>query len=345
MESDDRSFEQIFRGNIPSYERLVEEVIFILKDIASRAHVKIHSVSGRVKDLNSTLEKIERKGYTNPWEQLEDVVGCRIVCLFISDLEIIEKEMMKEFGVSRREDKIEGGDDSGTFGYMSKHYICKLGPKLAGPRYDTLKDIKFEIQCRTLLMDAWANVSHYLAYKGSVSIPANLRRDFFALSGLFYVADKHFELFFSEAIAAEQNALSKASAGEKIDDDINLETVQALLVELYPDRERADRQSISSFVEEAAAAGYKTIGQLRSDLTRTADVALYYEANYPPGRSVSDKPKKEVKYIPGKKPKRGSEDQQYQDIGMARVSLGIVNPNYQPKNQDEIYASYRRYLQ
>ena len=57
-----------------------------------------------------------------------------------------------------------------------------------------LHGIKFEIQCRTILQNAWASVSHRLAYKGEASIPEALRKDFHALAGLFYVADKHFEL-------------------------------------------------------------------------------------------------------------------------------------------------------
>ncbi len=54
-----------------------------------------------------------------------------------------------------------------------------------GPRYDTIVGMPFEIQVRTILMDAWANVSHYLAYKSDIDVPINLQRDFYALGGLF----------------------------------------------------------------------------------------------------------------------------------------------------------------
>ena len=49
----------------------------------------------------------------------------------------------------------------------------------------------FEIQVRTIAQDAWDSVSHYLDYKNN-SIRDELKRDFYALSGLFYVADTHF---------------------------------------------------------------------------------------------------------------------------------------------------------
>jgi ppGpp synthetase/RelA/SpoT-type nucleotidyltranferase len=79
--------------------------------------------------------------------------------------------------------------------YQSVHFVGRIHPSRSGPRYDSIKGQRFEIQVRTILMDAWANVSNYLDYKSDRSIPSELRRDFFALSGLFYVAEQHLEPF------------------------------------------------------------------------------------------------------------------------------------------------------
>ena len=325
MPSEDLPFEKIYQNNIPRYRQLKEEVEFILHDIARRTEVEIHSISGRVKDLDGALEKIERKGYLDPVNELEDVVGCRIVCLFMSDLTKLEKAVTEEFEVRKFEDKIEGGEDEATFGYMSKHYICQLGATHSGPRYNNIKGISFEIQCRTLLMDAWANVSHYLAYKGTVSIPKHLRRDFFALSGLFYVADKHFELFLNEAISSEREVISQANSGELIDDDINLETVQALFAELYPKRRKPGRSDISQFVEEAASAGYTKLSELRKDLSRANDAAVRYEKNHPPGGV------------------RAGEKPIFTQVGIARQALGILGKS--DYGSDDRWPRYRRYVQ
>ena len=322
MPTQDSSFEKVYQGNSLRYKQLKEEVEFILNDIAERTQVKIHSVSGRVKHLDGVLEKIQRKGYSNPALEVEDIVGCRIVCLFISDLAKLEEAINEEFEVRKSEDKVEGGEDDAAFGYMSKHYICQLKSTHSGPRYNNLKGIIFEIQCRTLLMDAWANVSHYLAYKGTVSIPAHLRRDFFALSGLFYVADKHFELFLSEAIASEQEAVSRANAGELVDDDVDLETIQALLIEQYPDRERGNRENASRLVEEISRAGYTKLSELRKDLNRGADAALRCEQDSPP--SV-----------------RRGEEPRFTDVGIARVTLDILGKGI--GRSKEINASRTEY--
>ena len=135
-----------------------------------------------MKTLASLEEKAQRKGYGEPL-QLSDIVGARVVVLFLSDLPRTDALIRDTFHVVTSEDKIEGAEDPSTFGYMSHHYDAVLNPAHTGPRYEDLHDLQFEVQARTLLMDAWANVSHYLAYKSNAGIPPELRRDFYALSG------------------------------------------------------------------------------------------------------------------------------------------------------------------
>jgi putative GTP pyrophosphokinase len=277
----------VLRSNQERYIRLAAEAEFILHDLVKRVGIKIHSVSSRVKDIDSALEKASRKGYTAPAEELEDLVGCRIVCLFLSDLDRIAGAIKEEFRIHKFEDKVDGGSDPTTFGYMSMHYICELSDHHSGPRYDSLKGVKFEIQCRTILMDAWANVSHHLAYKGENSIPSDLRRDFNALSGLFYVADKHFELFFQEADESRVEAIREAQAGQLDDQqELNLETMLALFTQLYPDRVSATPSNVSEFVEEATRSGYSTVGELRRDLDRGLRALEAYSEENPDDRLV-----------------------------------------------------------
>src|SRR5947208_10717429 len=98
-----------------------------------------------------------------------------------------------------------------------------------GPRYDAISGMPFEVQVRTILMDAWANVSHYLDYKGEADVPKPLRRDFYALSGLFYVADSHFEMFFksSKDSRKQMAKLASESQSELTEQDINLDSLTA----------------------------------------------------------------------------------------------------------------------
>jgi len=75
------------------------------------------------------------------------------------------------------------------------HACISLPNHFRGSRYDPIKSLKCEIQVRTASMHAWATVSHHLDYKQEADIPSELKDDFYALSGVFYIADSLFEQF------------------------------------------------------------------------------------------------------------------------------------------------------
>lgn len=196
--------------------------------------------------------------------------------LSLSDLPRVRPVVESVFDVVAAEDKIEEADDPATFGYMSHHYEALLSAGHTGPRYDDLKGLRFEVQVRTLLMDAWANVFHYLAYKGESSIPAALRRDFYALSGLFYVADKHFELFFDRSQQVQEEADRRIA--ESKDVELNLETLQAFLDLALADRPHLPRGAVAELADELLSFGYDTIGKLGEAMTKAKPVVDEYQA-------------------------------------------------------------------
>src|SRR6266496_2354963 len=177
---------------------LEEEAKFILEGSLKKNKIKIHSMPSRIKDCVSFLDKAKRKESTKPFDDIRDIVGLRVVCLFLSDIPRVGQVIRDAFDVLSEDDKIEGAEVT-SFGYMSFHFVAEMKKQYTGPRYDSIAGMPFEIQVRTVLMDAWANVSHYLAYKSDTDVPKNLQRDFYALSGLFYIADSHFELFFKSS--------------------------------------------------------------------------------------------------------------------------------------------------
>jgi putative GTP pyrophosphokinase len=293
----------------------------------TQAGIKTHSVTSRVKDRASFLEKVERKGYMDPFSESPDLVGARVVCLFIEDLPALKRLADQWFEILEEEDKVEESAPD-TFGYMSHHYVCRLKQEHTGPRYDQIKNIRFELQCRTILQDAWANVSHYLAYKGESSIPDELRRDFYALSGLFYVADRHFQLFFSASQASDEAGLAEvqnSSAASK-DLDLNRPRLKALLAEIYPDRRESGPASVSELVEELEGAGYDTVEKVRSLLETTKSVFEAYESQYPPGSSVNPDP-----------------TEKFLNVGAARISLYIKDPRVASDRNSTRVDIYERY--
>ncbi len=179
------------------YEIFAEQVDYLLHDIIIKQNIKIHSITYRIKEINSLLDKVRRKKVINPFEQIHDIVGFRIVCLFLSDLTEIGRIIKKEFNVFDEDDKIHGAELA-IFGYMSLHLKARLKSPLNIQLNNDLNNTSFEIQVRTIAQDAWASISHYLDYKKESIVPKELKRDFHALSGLFYVADTHFSFIRQE---------------------------------------------------------------------------------------------------------------------------------------------------
>lgn len=186
-----------YNANLRKYKKLEDSVRYTLAKAIRKHGVKIHSIDYRIKKISSLLDKARRKKIENPLEHLHDLVGFRVVCLFLPDLEEIGKIIYEEFEVFEKDDKIND-TELNIFGYMSLHLKAYVKHSLEVTATDEIQRIPFEIQVRTIAQDAWASISHYLDYKKKSVIPDQLKRDFYALSGLFYVADTHFSLLRQE---------------------------------------------------------------------------------------------------------------------------------------------------
>ena len=238
-----------FKSRTTLFERLLEEALYALKAALEQAAIKYHSLPSRVKSPDSFLEKVKRRetreseetqrGEWDPFKEIHDVVGLRVVCLYLSDLERIATVIRNTFQVLTEDNKIEDAEVS-SFGYMSVHFVAMMRAEYNGPRYDKIAKLPFEIQVRTIAMDAWANVSHHLDYKTDKDVPAELRKDFYALSGLFYVADRHYEMFYSQSNESRREMKelfeNAAPRAQKAKQELNLDTLSAYLATKFPER-------------------------------------------------------------------------------------------------------------
>lgn len=138
----------------------------------------------RVKELNSAIVKISRKNYKNPIEEMTDLVGIRFVVLIAEQIkiisEIIDNEPIWKAVVSKDFEK-EQSDNPNVFDYQSKHYevypkeplkINFLGDEITIP-----KNICCEIQIRSLLQHAYAELVHDNLYKPNGQVPPEAKRE------------------------------------------------------------------------------------------------------------------------------------------------------------------------
>lgn len=304
-----QTIEQLYRALAPNLKRLETECKYIIEEALQQTGIKTHSVLSRVKTLGSAQEKLTRKEKDGSLEELEDLLGLRIVCLLRSDIPRIGELVRNEFDVVVEDNKLDGAN-IGTFGYQSVHFIAKLHASCKGRRYNGLHGQLFEIQLRTVAMDSWATLSHYLDYKNEADVPKELRKDFFALSGLFYVADTHFEMFYasrkkSEKEAAERIENKKTTKNE----DLNLDTLRAYLRKKYPQRKPASAKGISTFLEELTTSGYADFGKIDHAINKAYPHFSSFEEH------VLIKKSSKAKYF-------------YADVGAARISLFVADENY-----------------
>src|SRR5688572_19641330 len=110
----------------PSYERLVEEVQFVLKGKLAATAVRVAQIIGRAKTVESFTEKVQRKGYKNPLEEATDLAGVRVVCYYDTDVNATEEVVKASFRVHERVDKTDNlGVDK--MGYHGRTFVIALG--------------------------------------------------------------------------------------------------------------------------------------------------------------------------------------------------------------------------
>ena len=126
------------------------------------------SFRGRVKSADSIYAKLVRKELSLDLEtarkKLNDLVGVRIVCLFLDDVYEIADILKKQRDITlvKEKDYIAKPKKNG---YMSLHLIVDI-PIYFG---DNFQSKRVEIQIRTIAMDFWSVLEYQLMYKKNVS--------------------------------------------------------------------------------------------------------------------------------------------------------------------------------
>jgi len=229
----------------PKLSRLGSNVEQAVRQFLEKEHIGYVSVTHRVKQLNRFLEKIERKRYNQPFIQVNDLVGLRIVCFFQSDVTRIAELIAQEFEVVRDRDKNDSLPPT-QFGYRSHHLVVSINKDwIHSPNYRGLENLRIEIQVRTVLMHAWAEIEHRLAYKRREHIPSQFRRKFSMLSAKLEEADEQFEEL-AEAIRNLKSEIHEQTAKVSEFDrnlNLNLDTLQAFLDFQHPGDQRSMRQT------------------------------------------------------------------------------------------------------
>jgi putative GTP pyrophosphokinase len=255
----------------PDYKQLCVEVEYILRKRISEIGVETAAVTSRAKTLDSFLEKLQRKHYADPFTEITDLAGVRVVCLYRSDVPRVAEVIRSEFDVIEDADKVKDlGVDQ--FGYAARHFIVSLGKASSGARYDDLKGLRCEVQVRTIVQDAWAIIQHHMVYKRESQAPPEVQRKLNSLAGLLETADDQFERIRQER--ETYVARVRASAEKPVtflENELNLDTFREYLSQRYPDRavESWDGQARVT-LDGLLAGGFRRLRDLDKAIEDTA---------------------------------------------------------------------------
>ena len=180
------------------FEKYAEIRHFIVNDIKERIEqilVAINSnpvISGRIKNFTSYYSKyIRLLKNKNGDLKITDLMGVRIICPFIEDLDACEKLIKENFELL--ESEIKGHYSFKEFGYESTHLLIKI-PQNAIEEYGYPGTDIMEIQIRTILQDAWAEVEHELVYKAELNpFDEPMKRKLAAVNASLTLADIIFQ--------------------------------------------------------------------------------------------------------------------------------------------------------
>jgi putative GTP pyrophosphokinase len=185
-----------YDGTFATYEAFTRKVEHLVTELINNAGFSPHSVSSRVKQRASLHEKLrkEEADYRS-LADVTDISGVRVTTYFHDDVDRIAELLVAEFEVDPKHsiDKRHALDPD-RFGYLSLHSVVRLSQnRRALPEYVRFKELHCEIQIRSILQHAWAEIEHDLGYKSKVAVPKTVRRQFSRLAGLLELADQEFE--------------------------------------------------------------------------------------------------------------------------------------------------------
>ena len=191
-----RQFAKVERRKYKIYAKVLEKVF----EKAMRALAPQAIVQARAKSVSSFAEKIVRKKkYTDPFAQMTDLCGARIITHTKADVLRIIEFIENNFAI----DKDNSKDlftllKANEFGYRSVHSIIQFRPgqyptdAIQSPVPQEVIGLKAEVQVRTIAQHCWADIGHDRIYKSPFTVPEKWVRESALAAALLEDVDETF---------------------------------------------------------------------------------------------------------------------------------------------------------
>lgn len=157
------------------------------------------------------------------------------------------------------------------------------------PENHLISDFSFEIQIRSILQHAWAEIEHELGYKSKNSPPQPIQRRFYRLAGLLEVTDEEFKQI--------RNDIEEYKI--QVEDSINQNNLNKVIIDLESIKEFIQREPLikqisqaisnkinvriyenqgveSDIIERLFFSGFSTLEEIKRDLEQYRDKIIEF---------------------------------------------------------------------
>lgn len=255
-----------YRKKRSVYKELSERVKGILFELLNMEKINYVVLQSRAKKLDSFQNRI--KDPKNKKKKLFDLAGIRVVGYVRHDIEKIIEIIKENFDVDEKKSKDKSEELApDRFGYRATHLICKLpDQRIILPEFRKFNDMFFEIQIKTILEHAWAEIEHDRNYKYK-GLPKKIQREFYLLSGALESADNQFDGISKKIEEYEKNIDKKTKEGKLLEIIIDPLTLKRFLIDKFSHHMNLEqtygfKHTGEPEILELAHFGIKNIAQL-----------------------------------------------------------------------------------
>jgi len=179
---------------LPLQHKLLEDLKDCLENVPH-----IDQITVRVKGIESFVNKANKvyngtPKYNDPINQIQDQIGARVVVYFLSDVDVVSKQILNHY--RSIEQKLLIPEKESEFGYFGKHFLLHL-PKVVVEDAENTPNF-FELQIKTLFQHSWGQAEHDLLYKGKAVLSSEQQRMVAFTAAQAWGADKLFEQLHKE---------------------------------------------------------------------------------------------------------------------------------------------------
>lgn len=184
---------QRYEAERPRIEKAAQLTAALLRRKTARDRITCE-VTHRAKELGSFITKAYKKPYADPWNEITDKAGVRIIVqhkgLLDQALQVVKDNLTPVGAVEdyREEEDVKG---KYTLQYPRLHAQVLACGDLTD---DDSRPYECEIQIRTEASDLWARMSHRLLYKtGANAVPRDVSGSLYRLIALVELYDLEVE--------------------------------------------------------------------------------------------------------------------------------------------------------